>query len=103
MSLRSLEIRLKAVLKEFETLADSDPDKLRALIPPQEIWRLFVEDYKQKEYFALDSCLQNNQLKEIHLKASLKEVVALESVITQELERLFEQLHLSQNATESIR
>lgn len=34
---------LELILEKYEKIADSDPHKLRALIPPQEIWRFFVE------------------------------------------------------------
>lgn len=35
--------RLDKVLTDYQKLADSDPNKLRMLIPAAEIWRLFVD------------------------------------------------------------
>lgn len=102
MPLKNLEKRLEAVLEEFERLADSDPIKLRTLIPPTEIWRLFVESCKQKEYFILDKCLHKDKLKEIDLNVSLKEVTGLKSIIKQGWPGLIQYLNLSHKATECI-
>ncbi len=43
-----LEHRLQSVLRDYQLLANSDQLQLRALIPPTEIWRLFVESDRQR-------------------------------------------------------
>lgn len=37
------EKRLKKIMDKYEKLTGKDPVKFRALIPPQEIWRFFIE------------------------------------------------------------
>lgn len=44
-----LEQRLQAVLKDYQALANSDPDQLRLLIPETEVWRFFVDGNRQHE------------------------------------------------------
>ncbi len=44
-----LHDRLNRILTQYQALANSDPQQLRKLIPPTELWRFFIDGIMQKK------------------------------------------------------
>lgn len=108
MQRKALEKRLQAVLLDFQRLANSDPHQLRALIPATEVWRLFVEDYRQDQNYNLSYYLNTDNLDTGFSSATLNRSLEhfsnhYSGIDPSKWQMLVDELHLSPKALASIK
>lgn len=71
----SQAVRLKRILAKFQQLADGDYERLRALVPSSDMWRLFIDGVDQHH--------KNSVTENLHNTAVLKELFRIrESTIS---------------------
>lgn len=99
----TLKNKLNNVLKEYQLVANQDPDTLRLAIHPQEIWRFFVDGYRQAEdmdvntYFDLG--VLKHPIRANYYNFSLDKIQYTKAV-TSDWGDLIKRLHLKEQTAE---
>ena len=101
----TLKTKLKKLVKEYQLVANQDPDTLRLAIPPHEIWRFFVDGYRQAQDIELngffDLSVLNHPIRANYYNFSLDKIQYTQAV-TSDWHRLMKLLHIDTQAAELI-
>lgn len=101
----TLKTKLKKLAKEYQLVANQDLDTLRLAIPPQEIWRFFVDGYRQAQDIELDGFFDlgvlNHPIRANYYNFSLDKIQYTQAV-TSDWHRLMKHLHIDEQSAELI-
>jgi hypothetical protein len=101
----TLKTKLNKVLKEYQLVANQDPDTLRLALPSQEIWRFFVDGYRQSEdmdvntYFDLG--VLKHPIRANYYNFSLDKI-QYTNAVTSDWRDLIKHLHLDEQIAEKV-